>query len=245
MKFNEAIIKVLEDSGNLPMTSKEIWNKISESKLIDSVGKTPQATINTQLLIYSINTKSKIKREKSLFEIVESTPMKFRLYKKDTIKVYSEPQEIEIPNENSIKIYEITSKELNWKKLTIVNNNENIEYNISDCTEYTYIMEDKAHATIKIGKTKNDPELRLNQLKTANPSISLLHVFPSTQFSENELHMKFEDFRKDLEWFFHTKGLREFLEKEILKHNSIIKAFNKKNELNSIENSILSIIENN
>ena len=100
-------------------------------------------------------------------------------------------------------------------------------------------MEDKAHDTVKIGKTTNEPELRLNSLRTANPSIKLLHVFPSTQYSESELHQKFEDFRKDREWFFYAKKVKDFISLELQKHNEIIGSYEKRLELDKLESSML------
>ena len=131
---------------------------------------------------------------------------------------------------------------MDWKKLTVYNNNENIEYELSDCLEYTYMIQDKAHSTIKIGKTKNNPEIRFNQLRTANPSIQLLHVFTSDQWSESGLHDKFNDFKKDLEWYFNVNILKNFTKEEINKHNKIIESFNIKNTLNKYEEEMLNII---
>ena len=113
---------------------------------------------------------------------------------------------------------------------------------MDDCDEYTYIIEDKAHATIKIGKTKNDPEQRLNQLRTANPSLTILHVFVSSQFSESQLHKKFNDFQKDLEWFFYARGLKEFINEELDRHERIMSSYMKKIELEDKESKMLELI---
>ncbi len=138
-----------------------------------------------------------------------------------------------------IPIYQITSKSLDWKKLSIYKKNGNVEYSLDDCDEYTYIFLDGVHSTIKIGKTKNNPELRFAQLKTANPSITILHVFPSIQYSESELHQRFDEFRNELEWFFYTRTLNTFLSTEIEKHEAIITSFLKKQEL--IENETIAL----
>jgi hypothetical protein len=213
MTFIEASIEILKQNGNQPLSSREIWNKISEQNLVKTKGKTPWASLNTILIFHS---RSEYKK-KLYFNIASNKPLKFTILDLNTIHLGIEKEDTNIEEEETLEkslLYSITSKELEWKKLTVYNNNENIEYELLDCQEYTYIIEDKAHATIKIGKTKNDPELRFNQLKTANPSIKLLHVFPSEQWSESDLHQKFGDIQKDLEWFFFTKGLRILYQKK-------------------------------
>jgi len=248
MTFSEAAIKILKDNKNLPMSSNDIWVQIENQNLIKSEGKTPWATLNAILICADINSKSKYKVKNSsrlFFESIGSNPMKFRLLDITTNEIdYTNQKEIikEEINTEKILLYQITSKSLGWKKLSVYNNNENIEYLIEDCEEYTYVMEDIAHATLKIGKTKNDPEIRLNQLKTGNPSISILHVFPSTQYSESDLHQRFNDFQKDLEWFFYSKGLKTFLSNEIAKHESIITSFLIREELNAKEKQMLNLL---
>jgi hypothetical protein len=241
MTFVEAAMQILKENGNQSMSSKEIWKKISEQGLVKTNGKTPWASLNT-LLIFHSNPKYK---NKLYFSVVSDKPMRFTIQDLNTIHLGVEKEEVsssELVNLEEPPLYSITSKELYWKKLTVYNNNENIEYKLDTCDEYTYIIEDKAHATIKIGKTKNDPEVRFNQLKTANPSIRLLHVFPSCQWSESDLHEKFNDVQKDLEWFFFTKGLRNFISEEMNKHNKVILSYNKKKELDDSEKSMLDII---
>lgn len=237
MTFIESAIQILHQNNNQPMKPRDIWNKISEQNLMKSSGKTPWATLHTMLLYHS---KSEYKNKK-YFKIVSINPNKFCLLEySDKISIIDELVNVDDLVSDRILLYQITSKELNWKKLSLYNHEENIEYELTDCEEYTYIIEDKAHATLKIGKTKNDPELRLNQLKTANPSISLLHVFPSTQHSESELHQMFNDFQKDLEWFFYSKGLKTFMSEETSKHYSIVESYKKRIELNEIESKMFS-----
>jgi len=229
MTFIQAAIETIKAEKNLPMSAKEIWSKISDK--VDTKGKTPYASLNTIMLHNSINSNLSKRKGKDIFETIGKNPIKFRLLNfSENTKFIEEETQAE-----RILLYEITNLELNWNKLSVYNNNDTIEYEISDCEEYTYIIEDIAHATIKIGKTKNDPTQRLNQLKTANPSINLKHVFPSSQWSESDLHLKFEDFRKDLEWFFYTKGLKEFLSEEIKKHNLILRSYDKKIDLEKVE----------
>jgi hypothetical protein len=246
MTFIEAAKYTFIENGNLPMTCKDLWEKINKNNLCQSVGKTPVATLNASLLRNSVNGETKGKRKELSFEMVENPgPAKFRLV---NVKISEAKEENFMDNiledniniiQERILLYEIVSSEIDWKKLSIYNNNENIEYEISDCDEYTYIMWDKAHATVKIGKTSNSPISRLNQLKTANPSIELLHVFPSSLFSEQDLHSKFDAFKHDLEWFFYAKGVRCFVSLEMMKHETILKSYNKKNELNKIEEELV------
>jgi len=240
MTFIEAASKILIDEGNVPMTPKDIWSKICERNLYTSKGKSPSATLATVILRSSTNRNISYHTNNVIFDIIDNTsPFKVKLVQ-NTMPVVTQDEIIS----EKILLYQITCAETEWKTLSIYNNNENIEYDISSCDEYTYIMEDKAHATIKIGKTKNDPILRLNQLKTANPSISLLHVFPASQFSESELHSKFTDYQKDLEWFFHAKSIKSFLLTEITKHTSILRAFSKRQQLDLIEAEMLNGLTN-
>ena len=144
-----------------------------------------------------------------------------------------------------VLLYQITDKSLGLKKLNVYNdfNDMQLVYELADCEEFTYIMFDRAHDTIKIGKTKNDPELRLAQLRTANPSITLLHTFPSTLYSEKDLHNKFYDHLKDLEWYYYARGVRKFISEESEKHKKIIEAYRKRSELDDIESDIFESIK--
>lgn len=148
-------------------------------------------------------------------------------------------------SDSRVFLYEITDKSLNWKKLKVYNDFKDMQliYELEDCEEYTYIMFDRAHDTIKIGKTKNDPEQRFNQLRTANPSIILLHTFPSSLFPERDLHIKFSDYLKDLEWFFNTKGLQKFIADEQGKHKKIIESYKKRIELDNLEKDLFNTLK--
>lgn len=240
MKFIEAALQIMSES-NQPMTSIEIWDIIKSRGMVTTTGKTPQATLNAQMILYSSNTSAKFKHKQSLFTIIENTrPYKYILLNSDKNLDKAPILEIEdVSKSVSVLLYQIVDRSLEWKTLSIFNHDENIEYHVSDTSEFTYIMEDQAHETVKIGKTTNEPELRLNSLRTANPSIKLLHVFPSTQYSESELHQKFEDFRKDREWFFYAKKLKDFVNSELKKHKDIIISYEKRLELDKLEVSML------
>lgn len=237
MTFIEAAIEILKQNDNQPMSAREIWSNIELQSLVKTNGKTPWASLNTILIHHS---RSEYKN-KIYFNISSQKPLKFTITDLNIINSDIEDKAENI-NKDKISLYSITCKDIGWKKLTVYNNNNNIEYEISDCEEYTYIIEDIAHATIKIGKTKNDPEQRLNQLRTGNPTLNLIHVFPSIIFSEQELHNNFNDFQKDLEWFFYTKGLKNFLNIEIEKHNRVLISYKKKLELEEKENKMFEIL---
>jgi len=244
MTFSEAAIKILRDNKNLPMSSKDIWSEIEKIGLIKTNGKTPWATLNAILICSDINSNSKYKvknSERLMFESIGKNPMKFRLLNlnESDVPIINEEQNIG----TELLLYEITCKEINWKKLSFYNNNENLEYRISNCDEFTYIIEDKHHPSLKIGKTTNDPEQRLSNLKTGNPSISLYHVFPSSLYTEKELHEKFQDYKKDLEWFWPTNGLTYFLSEEIEKHKEILNSYNKKKELDNLEKVVMNLLK--
>lgn len=138
-------------------------------------------------------------------------------------------------------LYQVTSEFLDWKILSVYNNVGNVEYTLTDCSNYTYIMYDRAHETIKIGTTSNNPGLRLNQLKTANPSIEMIHVFPGILHSEKGLHQKFDYLKKDREWFFNAKPLKDFLSIEKQKHEVTIEAYKKRRDLDEIESKLFDI----
>ena len=63
---------------------------------------------------------------------------------------------------------------------------------------YTYLMFDPFTRLIKIGKSI-DPDKRHKTLRTANPSIEL--IFVTKQFTENELHKKYDSKKMAYEWF--------------------------------------------
>jgi hypothetical protein len=239
MKFIEAALKILNEN-NTPITANDLWEIIESRKLVPTMGKTPWQSLNAQMILYSSNSTAKGKHKNSLFTIIENTrPYQYILFNPND-KIISEPSEIEETPIERVLLYQIVDKSLDWKTLSIYNHDENIEYHLGDSMEFTYIMEDQAHSTVKIGRTTNEPELRLNSLKTANPSIKLLHVFPSSQYSESELHKKFEIFRKDREWFFHANDVKDFIQSELIKHRDILESYEKRLELDKLESSMLN-----
>lgn len=57
----------------------------------------------------------------------------------------------------------------------------------------------------KIGYTKRDVEVRINELKTGNPyDFNIIDVYKATKYGvsiENSLHKKFKDYKINGEWF--------------------------------------------
>lgn len=95
MTFIEAAQVILKSNNNKPMTSLEIWN---ESKnLVETLGKTPWDTMNSQMILYSDNSNAKGKKKKSIFRIIEGRPYKFILLNPNS-EVQSEEDFEEIPN---------------------------------------------------------------------------------------------------------------------------------------------------
>lgn len=175
--------------------------------------------------------------ENNLLELKDTV-----IYDIENSKIVDEGSElntITIEENRKIKIYEITNKALNWNKLVVYKTPIGFEYNLEDCSEYTYIMKDDLSDCVKIGKTCNTPEQRLSQLKTGNPNLRLLISFPASLYSEKFLHQKFAESHKSLEFFHNTKSLQKFIQDSIEKEETIYNAFSKKNELSILESKIL------
>lgn len=78
--FVEAAKFVLLENENKPMTSKEIWDRISELGLkLNSVGKTPQTSLSANLLYNSVNSNTEQRVKNPIFEVTSVNPNKFIL----------------------------------------------------------------------------------------------------------------------------------------------------------------------
>jgi hypothetical protein len=261
MNFIDAAKKILADNGNTPMTPREIWDDIAKQNLVQTNGKTPHQTLDTNLRIFmrgsNINPAAyKVKNPKGIeiFEAVGNRPQKFRLIT-GSQQTQSIPTAVidhfsrledELPKaivDVRIPLYQITSEDLGWEVVSVFNDNGNTTYEKSKCDNYTYVMKD-ASRDKKIGTTAGDPNKRLAQLRTANPSIEIYHVFPSTLHQEKELHNKFEESRRDgSEWFGSTKSLEKFLGTEIEKHEKVMEAYIQNTEATVAKNKMLAILE--
>jgi hypothetical protein len=78
MTFLEAAKRILVLNKNLPMDSKDIWSEVSKLQLLDSVGKTPDATMYATLIRYCREHKSN-KSGNVFFEMVGENPHRFKL----------------------------------------------------------------------------------------------------------------------------------------------------------------------
>ena len=97
MTFIEAAQVILKSNNNKPMTSLEIWKEANLKKLVETLGKTPWDTMNSQMILYSDNSNAKGKKKKSIFRIIEGRPYKFILLNPNS-EVQSEEDFEEIPN---------------------------------------------------------------------------------------------------------------------------------------------------
>lgn len=255
MTFLESAQEILRQNGNRPMSSKEIWNEIEEQKLVETKGKTPWASLNTILLYSSkdspINKKTLEKYNyPEIFAIVDKNPMKFILL---NYFLFNKIEEEKIENNNKIEdiqnkilLYTIINVEkFGWgKRLSLYNINNNLEFHLEDVDKITYMIFDLAQDTIKIGKASltNTPIDRLNQMKTGNPRLELVCSFPFEQFKENDLHKEYDDFRKDREWFFNTKKIRNFIEVEKKKMSKMVELYEEKLKTEEFEKELLNLL---
>jgi hypothetical protein len=75
---------ILKQNDNKPMSAKQIWDQIEESDLVKTGGATPWASLNSKMILYSINSNAKGKKDKNIFKIIEGTrPYKFILLDTD------------------------------------------------------------------------------------------------------------------------------------------------------------------
>jgi hypothetical protein len=77
--FIEAAQLILKQNDNKPMTALEIWEEVNTQNLVETIGKTPKASMNAQLIVYSDNTTAIGKKKNSIFRIIEDRPYKFIL----------------------------------------------------------------------------------------------------------------------------------------------------------------------
>lgn len=249
MKFLEAAQEILRQNGNQPMTSKEIWKEIEKQKLVDTKGKTPCATLNATILYFCkdspIDEKYlKYHKYPPIFEIVDNKPMKFILLNYFLFNKIEDDINDEI--QSKILLHSLTYVEkFGWnKRLSLYNINGSLEFHIEDVDKISYMIFDPAQDTIKIGKASstNSPFDRLNQMKTGNPRLELICYFPFEKYTENDLHEKYDDFRKDREWFFYSKKIKEFVASEKDINSKIINYYERSLELKEIENDLLNLI---
>jgi hypothetical protein len=87
MTYIEAAIEILRQNNNNPMSSRDIWEQISNQNLVKTDGKTPKATLNAIMIEKSSNSNFKSKAKKPYFMIVSKNPMKFIILENEVINV--------------------------------------------------------------------------------------------------------------------------------------------------------------
>jgi len=171
-------------------------------------------------------------------------PFLFRYHnlkqKNEQIIKPDQPTTIIIPKEREI-VYQLTCEELGWKCLTIYKDDDHLNFELSECPEYTYVFDD--NTKLKIGRTSQEnPVRRLDAMKTANPTIHIDIVFPSSQHPEKELHKRFDDSRMvdNREWFHKTKSLSKFIEEHKKKNSIALDWYYKQIKIKDIEKNIIN-----
>jgi hypothetical protein len=79
MTFIDAAKFILDEFGNKPMTSKEIWDEIDKRNLVKTSGKTPQASLSTIILNDCLDSPVNGNKSRNIFKIVENNPNKYIL----------------------------------------------------------------------------------------------------------------------------------------------------------------------
>lgn len=79
ISFIDAAKFILNEFENKPMSSREIWEEIEKRELVKTIGKTPQASLNTIILNDCINTPVNTTKSRGFFKIVDKKPYKFIL----------------------------------------------------------------------------------------------------------------------------------------------------------------------
>jgi len=221
MTFKDAAVQILSER-NIPMSHTEIWNEIARQKLIVSNGKTPSATLYTILLKYSNNSDGMSTHAKTpYFTIVDKNPYKFILIDSDN-GVDDLTDEEFTESIKSDPIYECVL-DSDGNILKIYDDNGTLKYEVGKSDGFTYFTLDPIRDKIKIGKETHLGD-RVKAGKTFNPDIKVIFTFPHKS-NESKFHNKFDESRSDGEWFFFTKGIKEFLDNEILKAKDAIKSY--------------------
>lgn len=209
MTFLEGAIEILRQKNNREMTATEIWTEIAKQNLVKTKGKTPEASLGAILYRYTKDGDY----NQTLFNAT-GYPKKYSL--------------INFIKEKKL-IYQITSKELNWQKVSVFQNDNNIEYAVSNCEKYTYLISNGD--SIKIDEGKINP----------NIYTSLIVAFPYTQYNKEYLEEKFDDLKTETGEIYYGKIFRLFLEEELNKIETITSCLNKKKSLMEMEKEILSL----
>ena len=232
MTFKEAAIEILKKSDT-PMSASEIWDEIVKLDLIKSNGKTPSATLNS-IILYNSNSPFNKKGE-IIFEIISKNPMRYKLID-DTKEDLSEDNIIEQTKDEPF--YECVMDD-NETILKIYNIDGDLDYQIEHGDSFTYFISNSIKDKIKIGRTKNIKN-RFNTLKTSNPDIEISLIVPREKY-EKYYHDEFSKYHYNLEWYFYTKEIKEFIINEDKKRKKAITCYRKFKESIEIEKDFLSL----
>lgn len=231
MTFREAAIQVLKNNNNTPMSASEIWENAENDNLVKTKGKTPSASMFTILLMHSNNSVT-CRKGKSFFTIVDENPHKFKIIEEEN---YIEEQE-EIIEDDKL-IYECVLDD--GDLLRIYNNDGTLEYQKVNCdVGYTYFILDPQFDKVKIGRETKMGD-RLKNFLTSNPRLEHMFSFPNA-LNEKYFHRKFDSLHSEREWFFHGKGIKDFINKEEIKREDAIKSYNLYLESKEQEKKFLS-----
>lgn len=246
--FKEAAIKALHEVDNEPKTAKELWEIIDEKGWKQSNGKTPWSTLHETMGVHSDKKWESTPAGKDIiFErLEERTPDEFRLITEDHEQVVeeedqSEPQKEEAPVS---RMLEVTSEEINWQKIRVVDNNGNLEYTVEEPQAYTYMMLDGRGEKVKIGRTTRTPTKRLKQFQTPSPGMNVEVAFPESRYSESYLHERFDNeiYRESRELFFYTKKIRTFVEKEQNLIEKVLDRYEYEQKIQSLDEEIINLL---
>ena len=220
MTFKDAAVKILNEK-NVPMSASEIWEEISKQDLIQSNGKTPEASLSTVLLVYSNNSNISKKRNSEIFTIVDENPHKFILIKNDKVDIIEDVNKSKNTNSKEL-IYECVLDD--GDILMVYNDNSTLSYDKVKCVVgYTYFILDETRQIIKIGRESIMGD-RLKAFKTSNPDLKLKYIIPG-DYNEKILHKKFDSLHYDREWFFYGKGIKDFIKNEKIKSENAKKCY--------------------
>jgi hypothetical protein len=86
MTFIDAAQKVLIDNNNEPMSAVDIWSKISERGLVDTKGKNPKGILLKTMSVHSDNSPVKDRKGTNIFNITQTSPIKFKLLNPNKIQ---------------------------------------------------------------------------------------------------------------------------------------------------------------
>ena len=247
--YAEAAVEAFERTNDEPKTVKEIWEIIENHGLKESSGKTPWATLGVELSRYSdkpyvsveqqepVLFKRNTNQEKDTYELAETDDKGSLSSESDVEPTGEEP----VPEEKTTRITEVTSPQVDWKKIAVVNNNGNLEYWEEECESYTYFFTDKDKDFVKIGKTKDKLESRKRSLKTSRPKGSIEAVIPETRISEDELHERFSNLHHEREWYFVSSEVKNIIDRESDLSEKVAKRYNLEKKMEKLDENILDL----